>query len=61
MRQIIELHGGSGEGQGATFTVQIPLAYEPLNRPVSRQTTEATRDLSDLHILVVDNDADSRE
>ena len=65
-RQIVELHGGTvwaaspGEGQGATFTVQIPLAPQS-SVPSSRQGIESTCNLSGIRILVVDDEADSRE
>lgn len=65
-RQIVELHGGiiwvesPGEDLGATFTVQIPLA--PLSElPSKEQSSVSTSDLSGIHILVVDDDADSRD
>ena len=66
VRQIIELHGGSvavesaGENQGATFTVRIPLASATAE---ARPTAEppAPNNLSGLHILVVDDEIDSRE
>ncbi len=67
-RQIVELHGGTvavdspGEGQGATFTVQLPLvsvSSQPLSRAVNSVSMDD--DLSDIHILVVDDKPDSRE
>ena len=66
-RQIVELHGGTvwadspGEGQGATFTVQIPLAPQSSDLVSSRQGIESTHNLSGIRILVVDDEADSRE
>ncbi|MDB9346617.1 PAS domain S-box protein [Nodularia spumigena] len=76
VRQLVELHGGTvearslGEGQGAIFTVKLPLrkslenlrqnSLEPdisTNNPLS----EATLDLNSMKILVVDDDADSRD
>ncbi|GAX36797.1 PAS domain-containing protein [Nodularia sp. NIES-3585] len=76
VRQLVELHGGTveanslGEGQGATFTVQLPLrrrvaacrqsSLEPkIVRDNASQT--ATLNLSNMKILVVDDDADSRD
>jgi CheY-like chemotaxis protein len=61
------LHGGSisvesgGEGQGATFTVTLPLM--PLQPPVSQNSSslELTPNLSGVRILVVDDDTDTRE
>ena len=67
VRQIVALHGGTvavaslGEGAGATFTVQIPLAARFAVLPASEPLPSATADLSSLHILVVDDEADSRE
>ncbi|MGI2908499.1 PAS domain S-box protein [Tolypothrix sp. VBCCA 56010] len=66
-RQIVELHGGiiwvesPGEDQGATFTVQIPLAFRFSELPSTEQSSVSTSDLSGIHILVVDDDADSRD
>ncbi|MEG5061763.1 MULTISPECIES: PAS domain-containing protein [unclassified Microcoleus] len=73
VRQLIELHGGTvfvesaGEGQGATFTVRLPL----LNDDSSKQEEAAVNsslspDMSSLplagfRILVVDDEADSRD
>ncbi|MBW4616459.1 MAG: response regulator [Desmonostoc vinosum HA7617-LM4] len=66
-KQITELHGGTiaaesaGEGQGATFTVEIPLAFAIGTSPTPTPTSMTTSDLSNLEILVIDDDADSRE
>ena len=73
VRQLIELHGGTafaespGEGQGATFTVRLPL----LNDDSSRQEEAAVNSslspdmsslpLARLRILVVDDEPDSRD
>jgi PAS domain S-box-containing protein len=73
VRQLIELHGGTvfaesaGEGQGATFTVRLPL----LNDDSRRQEEEAVNGvaslalssfpLAGLRILVVDDEIDSRD
>ncbi|HEY9909565.1 MAG TPA: ATP-binding protein [Thermosynechococcaceae cyanobacterium] len=65
-RQIVEMHGGQiyaespGEGQGATFTVQLPLASY-LSVPSSETSSPAASDLNSIRILVVDDEADSRE
>ena len=65
-RQIVELHGGTvwadspGEGEGTTCTVQIPLV-QSTDLLVSKQSLEATCDLSGVRILVIDDEADSRE
>ena len=76
VRHLVELHGGTvqaasaGEGQGATFTVKLPIAIaradEPAQpRPVSErlsQTPPVTgQALRGLRILVVDDDRDGLE
>ncbi len=66
-RQMVELHGGQiwvespGEGQGATFTVQIPLASESTQMLTPKQPTSSAIDLTGLQILVVDDEPDSRD
>jgi signal transduction histidine kinase len=66
VRHLVELHGGSvraestGLGRGSTFTVEIPLQlYGQL--PLQEPEEEPRVDLSGLRVLVVDDDADSRE
>jgi len=71
-RQIVELHGGTiradspGEGRGATFTVCLPLAAvrpepaAPRARPRGADRT-STRRLENVDVLVVDDDAETRE
>lgn len=69
VRQIVEMHGGTvwaesqGENRGATFTVQLPLNLQAraseLEPPRDSVTTEAP--LSNLQILLVDDDMDTRE
>ncbi|MEG4501435.1 PAS domain S-box protein [Microcoleus sp. F10-C6] len=67
VRQIVELHGGTvavesqGEGQGATFTVRIPLAARSHELPAIEQPSDSTGDLSGIYVLVVDDEADSRD
>ena len=75
-KQLVELHGGSiradspGVGQGATFTVTLPVhAVPPLTpkaaaaqappAPVAPGTTAA--DLTGVRVLVVDDEPDARE
>ncbi|MCU0524536.1 MAG: ATP-binding protein [Elainella sp. Prado103] len=68
-RQIVELHGGTiqaasaGEGQGAIFTVQLPLS--PIAMPVQIALPTATAlpaqsILAQVRILVVDDEVDTR-
>jgi len=66
VRYLAEHHGGSvtaeseGPGRGATFTVTLPLAArrsKQLHEPVKDDVV----DLSGLSILLVDDDADTRD
>ncbi len=75
VRHLVELHTGQikvesgGEGCGSKFTVNLPLAAAPFN--VARETepaeeskpkgTDYSRALDGLRILVVDDEADSRD
>jgi hypothetical protein len=75
VRQLVELHGGTvsaasaGEGQGSTFTVQLPVM--PLNRvpgeeyrrhPVLRDRAQLPNTgLDDVRVLLVDDEPDSNE
>ncbi|OKH41608.1 hypothetical protein NIES2101_34010 [Calothrix sp. HK-06] len=72
VRYLTELHGGTvtaqslGEGQGATFTLRLPLMKEGAglhNEPSPNSSTHelATSALAGLKILVVDDDADNRD
>jgi PAS domain S-box-containing protein len=77
VRHLVELHGGSvdarspGEGQGATFTVLLPItpvyhvdARGERVHPAARDllpTTECSDTLNGLRVLVVDDEADTRE
>ncbi len=69
-RQIVELHGGriwaesEGEGCGATFTVELPaLKSNSLMPAVSEPAApfSTATPLENVRVLVVDDDADSRE
>ena len=76
VRQIVELHGGTasvdsaGEGQGATFTVKLPLlpirrepeSDVPRVHPAAEiNPVDCTAELDDLRVLLVDDEADSRD
>jgi PAS domain S-box-containing protein len=67
VRHLVELHHGTvsadspGEGLGATFTVRLPLCQTPVQLQPDNSPPQATPDLSGLKILVVDDDADTRE
>jgi CheY-like chemotaxis protein len=74
---LVELHGGSvraespGEGQGSTFTVLLPVAPVYSSGPSEERVHPAARDtlpsydcldrLDGLRVLVVDDEADTRE
>ena len=66
VRQIVELHGGTvqadspGEGQGATFTVRLPLM--PLSTETSQDSkSPPTLNLQGTKILIVDDDPDTED
>ncbi len=69
VRHLVELHGGTvgaesaGEGQGATFTVKLPLLKqeETMQNEVLSSSTSSPHPLSHLRILLVDDDTDTRE
>lgn len=72
VRHLVELHGGSvqaqsdGEGQGASFTVTLPLLTGWAQLPSEAfDETGANRDsaraLSGLRVLAVDDESDARE
>ncbi len=74
VRHLVELHGGTvsvasdGEGKGATFTVKLPLleAIEERrlgieNSRVPSPQSPVPSPLSGLRILVVDDEADTRD
>jgi signal transduction histidine kinase len=73
VRQLVELHGGTvavdspGEGQGAIFTVRLPLRRESAAPNDETATTNScttvsgTLPLANIRVLVVDDEADSRD
>ncbi|MDF5732031.1 MAG: response regulator [Rhizonema sp. PD38] len=74
VRHLVELHGGtvtassSGEGKGSIFRVQLPLLLESRlggveSKKKSPDSLFSTRDsrLAGVRVLVVDDDADSRD
>jgi PAS domain S-box-containing protein len=81
VRHLVELHGGTvsaastGEGQGAVFTVRLPLAdvreaparlaevssYNSNQEAAANELAAGTTDLSGLRVMVVDDDPDTRE
>lgn len=67
VRHLVELHGGTigvesqGEGMGAMFTLRLPLMPTQAETNLSKTEPEYPLDLSEVKILVVDDDADTRE
>ena len=67
-KQLAEMHGGtisaesSGEGAGATFRIRLSRHAGPGARPAPSEPDLAVEsiDLSNLRVLVVEDDADSR-
>ncbi|MGH7107494.1 MAG: ATP-binding response regulator, partial [Acetobacteraceae bacterium] len=67
-KQLVELHGGTirasseGEGQGATFTVYLPLERRYFTAPDgSAMASEALHDLRDIEVLLVEDETMARE
>ncbi|MBD2034630.1 PAS domain S-box protein [Leptolyngbya sp. FACHB-321] len=71
VRHLVELHGGTvqvaspGEGQGATFTVRLPLLKESGARQQAQEDALPTlaasaQPLQAVNVLLVDDDDDSR-
>jgi PAS domain S-box-containing protein len=67
VRHLVELHGGRvwvespGEGLGATFTVRLPLRPMAAMVTSSDNLLEPSLNLKGVQVLVVDDDADTRE
>jgi CheY-like chemotaxis protein/anti-sigma regulatory factor (Ser/Thr protein kinase) len=76
VRQLVELHGGTvsvyseGDGHGASFTVRLPLAAAGPRAPSPARPPPPSRlgpgfpippELAGLRILIVDDEADTRE
>lgn len=72
VRQLVEMHGGTvqaaspGEGQGATFTVRLPLPQEAnpkigVDRNVFPEASVTAHPLQGVRVLLVDDEADTRE
>jgi CheY-like chemotaxis protein len=68
VRHLVELHGGAvsvaspGPDRGATFTVTLPADITPSGTPVeSADSGERGVDLRGLHVLVVEDECDTRD
>jgi len=68
VRHVVERHGGTvtalspGRGLGAAFTVRLPLAAGAISLVRRRRQAAAPSDvLHDLRVLLVDDEADTRE
>ncbi len=68
-RHLVELHGGTlmvaspGENQGSTFTLRLPIPKEAYSEVVVASVTSVDSDtltLEGIHVLVVDDDTDTR-
>jgi CheY-like chemotaxis protein len=70
VRHLVELHGGTvaaeseGEGKGATFTVELPISGAPgteRSAPDTVAQPEGAVRLDGVRVLVVDDEADTRD
>ncbi|RCJ26002.1 hypothetical protein A6770_26915 [Nostoc minutum NIES-26] len=67
VRHLVELHGGTvqveslGENQGATFTVRLLLIQDSSEIKQDSIESEPSSNLNGANILIVDDDADTRE
>lgn len=66
MRHLVELHGGTvqadspGDGQGATFTVRLPLMLSQSPTNQDGELIKQSLELNGIKVLIID-DTDTRE
>lgn len=66
VKYLVDAHGGTitadslGEGQGATFTVKLPLLNDELMFPVNEPLPSVDIDLAGVRVLAVDDSEDTR-
>jgi PAS domain S-box-containing protein len=67
VRHLTKLHGGSvkaeslGQDLGSTFTIKLPLMATEFKETTKEERIKTQGNFNDLHILVVDDEADLRE
>jgi PAS domain S-box-containing protein len=67
VKHIVEMHGGTvtaqsqGEGQGSTFTVRLPLMQVRSQITQDAEQPQNPLELNGVKVLLVDDEADSRE
>ena len=67
VRHLVELHGGrvaatsAGAGQGATFTVTLPLLVQPRDHRRDVPGISGGSTLQGIHVLLVDDEEDARQ
>jgi PAS domain S-box-containing protein len=67
VQHLVELHGGTvgveslGEGQGATFVVQLPLMLKTSKAIQAERLIKQASDLTGITLLMVDDEPDTRE
>ncbi|HEY9660319.1 MAG TPA: hybrid sensor histidine kinase/response regulator, partial [Allocoleopsis sp.] len=67
VRHLVEAHGGTiwadslGEGQGATFTVQLPLLDTEPEKVLPKESSTDELDLEGIRVMSVDDDPDARD
>jgi CheY-like chemotaxis protein len=68
VRDLVELHGGAmraesdGEGQGSTFTMDIPAALDPAHdRGLTARPDPGPRALATVRVLLIEDETDALE